>query len=129
MQWTGSPSGQQRAFDVGGTTSFNTAGNVGQNEYTIDGAPVTGTERRVGYVPPIDAVSEFKLETSSFDASYGHTSGATVNVSSRSGTNQFHGSIFDQHWQNRWNATPHFTRLAYEAQVAAGTRNPATRNR
>ncbi len=124
MQWTGSPSGMQRAFDVGGTTSFNTAGNVGQNEYTIDGAPVTGTERRVGYVPPVDAVGEFKLETSSFDASFGHTSGATVNVSSRSGTNQFHGSVFDQHWQNRWNATPHFTRLAYEAQVAAGTKNP-----
>jgi len=124
MQWTGSPSGMQRAFDVGGTTSFNTAGNVGQNEYTIDGAPVTGTERRVGYVPPIDAVGEFKLETSSFDASFGHTSGATINVSSRSGTNQLHGSIFDQHWQNRWNATPHFTRLAYEAQVAAGTKNP-----
>lgn len=122
MQWTGSPSGMQRAFDVGGTTSFNTAGNVGQNEYTIDGAPVTGTERRVGYVPPIDAVGEFKLETSSFDASFGHTAGATVNVSSRSGTNQFHGSVFDQHWQNRWNATPHFTRLAYDAQVAAGTK-------
>jgi hypothetical protein len=122
MQWTGSPSGMQRAFDVAGTTSFNTAGNVGQNEYTLDGAPVTGTNRRVGYVPPLDAVGEFKLETSSFDASYGHTSGATVNVSSRSGTNQLHGSLFDQHWQNRWNATPHFTRLAYESQVAAGTK-------
>lgn len=124
MQWTGTPSGMQRAFDVGGTTSFNTAGAVGQNEYTLDGAPVTGTERRVGYVPPLDAVGEFKLETASFDASFGHTSGATVNVSSRSGTNAFHGSLFDQHWQNRWNATPHFTRLAYEQQVRAGTKQP-----
>lgn len=124
MQWTGTPSGMQRAFDVGGTTSFNTAGNIGQNEYTIDGAPVTGTERRVGYVPPLDAVAEFKLETASFDASFGHTSGATINVSSRSGTNAFHGSLFDQHWQNRWNATPHFTRLAYEAQLRTGRKKP-----
>ena len=124
MQWTGTPSGMQRAFDVGGTTSFNTAGSVGQNEYSIDGAPVTGTERRVGYVPPLDAVAEFKLETATFDASFGHTSGATVNVSSRSGTNTLHGSVFDQHWQNRWNATPHFTRLAYESQVRAGTKKP-----
>jgi hypothetical protein len=124
MQWTGSPSGMQRAFDVGGTTSFNTAGAVDQNEYTIDGAPVTGTERRVGYVPPLDAVGEFKLETASFDASYGHTSGATVNVSSRSGSNAFHGSLFDQHWQNRWNATPHFTRLAYEQQIRDGRKQP-----
>lgn len=124
MQWTGTPSGMQRAFDVGGTTSFNTAGNIGQNEYTIDGAPVTGTERRVGYVPPLDAVGEFRLETASFDASFGHTSGATVNVSSRSGSNTFHGSLFDQHWQNRWNATPHFTRLAYEQQVRTGAKKP-----
>jgi len=124
MQWTGTPSGMQRAFDVGGTSSFNTAGNIGQNEYTLDGAPVTGTERRVGYVPPLDAVAEFKLETASFDASFGHTSGATVNVSSRSGTNSFHGSLFDQHWQNRWNATPHFTRLAYEAQIRRGDKKP-----
>ncbi len=123
MQWTGTPSGMQRAFDVGATTSFNTAGAVGQNEYTLDGAPVTGTERRVGYVPPLDAVGEFRLETASFDASFGHTSGATVNVSSRSGANSFHGSLFDQHWQNRWNATPHFTRLAYEQQVRDGQRS------
>ncbi len=124
MQWTGSPSGMQRAFDVGGTSAFNTAGNIGQNEYALDGAPVTGTERRVGYVPPLDAVAEFKLETASFDASFGHTSGATVNVGSRSGTNAFHGSVFDQHWQNRWNATPHFTRLAYETQLRTGKKKP-----
>lgn len=124
VQWTGAPSGMQRAFDVGGTSAFNTAGNIGQNEYTLDGAPVTGTERRVGYVPPLDAVAEFKLETAPFDASVGHTSGAIVNVGSRSGTNAFRGSLFNQHWQNRWNATPHFTRLAYEAQLRTGAKQP-----
>ncbi len=124
VQWTGTPSGMQRAFDVGATSAFNVAGNIGQNEYALDGAPVTGTERRVAYVPPLDAVAEFKLETAPFDASYGHTSGATVNVSSRSGTNALHGSLFDQHWQNRWNATPHFTRLAYEAQLRTGAKKP-----
>jgi hypothetical protein len=124
IQWTGTPSGMQRAFDVGATSSFNTAGNIGQNEYSFDGAPVTGTERRVAYVPPLDAVAEFKVETAPFDASYGHTSGAVVNVSSRSGTNSVRGSLFDQHWQNRWNATPHFTRLAYEAQLRSGVKKP-----
>ena len=119
MQWTGQPE-YRRPFDNGGTSSFNTAGGVGSNEYTIDGAPATGTGRRVGFVPPSDAVEEFKLETSPFDASYGHTSGATVNVMTKAGTNTWHGSLYDQHWQQRWNATQHFDRLAFEDAVRQG---------
>ncbi|MBM3736629.1 MAG: hypothetical protein FJW39_12665 [Acidobacteria bacterium] len=123
MQWTGQPE-YRRAFDNGGTSSFNTMGGVGSNEYTIDGAPVTGTGRRVGFVPPSDAVEEFRIETSSVDASAGFTSGATVNVMTKPGTNRFHGSLYDQHWQQRWNATPHFTRLAWEDQVRSGRLKP-----
>ncbi|MFN7925211.1 MAG: carboxypeptidase-like regulatory domain-containing protein [Bryobacteraceae bacterium] len=123
MQWTGQPE-YRRAFDNGGTSSFNTAGGVGSNEYTIDGAPVTGTGRRVGFVPPSDAVEEFKLETANFDASAGFTSGATINVMTKPGTNKYHGSLYDQHWQQRWNATPHFTRLAFEDQVRRGSLSP-----
>ncbi len=119
MQWTGQPE-YRRPFDNGGTSAFNTMGGVGSNEYTIDGAPVTGTGRRVGFVPPSDAVEEFKLETTTFDAAYGHTSGATINVMSKSGTNAYHGSLYDQHWQQRWNATPHFTRLAHDDAVRQG---------
>jgi len=119
MQWTGQPE-YRRPFDNGGTSAFNTAGGIGQNEYGIDGATVVGTGRRVGYVPPSDAIAEFKMETANFDASVGHTSGATVNVSTKAGTNDYHGSLYDQHWQQRWNATQHFTRLAWENQVASG---------
>lgn len=125
MQWTGQPE-YRRPFDNGGTSAFNTAGGIGQNEYTMDGMTVTGTGRRVGFVPPADSVSEFKLETSNFDASQGFTSGAAINVVSRSGTNQVHGSVFDQHWQQRWNATPHFTRLQWQDQVASGKISPDT---
>lgn len=125
MQWTGQPE-YRRPFDNGGTSAFNTMGGVGQNEYTIDGMTVTGTGRRVGFTPPADSVGEFKLETSNFDASQGFTSGAAINVSSRSGTNALHGSVFNQHWQQRWNATPFFTREAYDAGVRTGRINPDT---
>jgi hypothetical protein len=128
MQWTGQPE-YRRPFDNAGTSSFNTAGGVGQNEYTIDGMTVTGSGRRVGFVPPADSITEFKLETSNFDASQGFTSGASVNVSSRSGTNAFHGSVFNQHWQQRWNATPFFTRETYDAGVRNGTINPDTKQK
>jgi hypothetical protein len=123
MQWTGQPE-YRRPFDNAGTSSFNTMGGVGQNEYTIDGMTVTGSGRRVGFVPPADSVSEFKLETSNFDASQGFTSGASINVSSRSGTNTLHGSVFNQHWQQRWNATPFFQRESYDAKVRAGQIDP-----
>src|SRR2546427_11425126 len=116
IQWTGQPE-YRRPFDNGGTSSFNANGGVGQNEYSMDGMSVTGTGRRVGFVPPADSITEFKLETSNFDASQGFTSGAAINVVSKSGTNQLHGALFDQHWQQRWNATPHFTRLRWEDQV------------
>ncbi len=125
MQWTGQPE-YRRPFDNGGTSSFNTMGGVGQNEYTIDGMTVTGTGRRVGYTPPADSITEFKLETSNFDASQGFTSGAAINVSSRSGSNTLHGSVFNQHWQQRWNATGHFARENWNAAVAAGRISPDT---
>ncbi|MFN7938631.1 MAG: TonB-dependent receptor [Bryobacteraceae bacterium] len=125
MQWTGQPE-YRRPFDNAGTSSFNTMGGVGQNEYTIDGMTVTGTGRRVGYVPPADSITEFKLETSNFDASQGFTSGAAINVSSRSGSNRLSGSVFNQHWQQRWNATGHFARENWNAGVAAGRISPDT---
>jgi len=120
MMWTGQPE-YRRPFDNGGTSAFATAGGVGQNEYTIDGMTVTGSGRRVGFTPPSDSITEFKLETSNFDASQGFTSGAAINVSSRSGSNTLHGALFDQHWQQRWNATPFFTREPFDAGVRSGT--------
>ncbi|MBM3812027.1 MAG: carboxypeptidase regulatory-like domain-containing protein [Acidimicrobiia bacterium] len=125
MQWTGQPE-YRRPFDNGGTSAFNTMGGVGQNEYTIDGMTVTGTNRRVGFVPPADSITEFKLETSNFDASQGFTSGAAINVVSRSGSNKLSGSLFNQHWQQRWNATGHFARENWNQAVAAGRISPDT---
>ncbi len=120
MQWVGRPD-YRRPFDNGGTSDFRTMGDAGRNEYTIDGASnMRGSD--VAFVPPADAVEEFKLELSAFDASYGHTAGATINVMTKAGTNQLHGSVYDQHWQKRWNATQHFQRLAFEDAVRKGTR-------
>jgi len=123
MQWTGAPDANRTLWSGGGTSAFNTAGGVGQNEYSIDGAPNTGTSRRVAFIAPSDAVGEFRLETANFDASFGRTSGATVNLTTKSGTNQYHGTVYNQHWQQRWNATPHFTRLAWEDAVRRGTKS------
>ena len=46
-------------------------------------------------VPNPDAIQEFKIQTSSYDAGYGRNPGANVNVVTKSGTNEFHGSLFE----------------------------------
>ena len=80
-----------RAFDNGGTSGIVSDGASGGNEFTLDGTPNMANGRRVAFVPPAGAVSEFKVETASFDAQQGHTAGATVNVAIKSGTNNLKG--------------------------------------
>ena len=80
-----------RPFDNGGTSDFTADGGPGRNEFTLDGSPNMANGRRVAFVPPAGAVQEFKVETATFDAQQGHTAGATVNVTLKSGTNKIKG--------------------------------------
>lgn len=91
-----------RVFDNGWTTSFAIDG-AGSNthEVTLDGASNTtrlggagGGRNTVAYTPPADMVEEFKVQTASFDASVGYTSGAVINMSVRSGTRDLHGTAY-----------------------------------
>ena len=89
-----------------GTTliAVNGAGTA-QNTFLQDGVVInnwfsfnTGVEGvSVGgfAIPNPDAISEFKIQTSSYDAGYGRNPGANVNVVTKSGTNSFHGSAFE----------------------------------
>jgi hypothetical protein len=47
------------------------------------------------FVPPVDATQEFRVQTNTFSAEFGRTSGAVVSMSIKSGTNQFHGSAYE----------------------------------
>ncbi|MFN0087101.1 MAG: carboxypeptidase regulatory-like domain-containing protein, partial [Blastocatellia bacterium] len=87
-----------RPFDNAGTSSIVADGAPGRNEFTLDGVPNMasgGGLGRVAFVPPADAVQEFKVETSSYDGQTAHTAGATVNVTLKSGTNGLHGTIYE----------------------------------
>jgi hypothetical protein len=81
-----------RPFDNAGTSGITVGGAQGGNEFSLDGSPNMANGRRVAFVPPAGAVQEFKVETASFDAASGHTAGATVNVTLKSGTNSLRGS-------------------------------------
>ncbi len=76
--------------------STDGSGNYG-NSFTIDGVANVysdGTSPRVAFSPPQASLSEFKVQTSSFDAAIGRTAGALVNVSTKGGTNDLHGSAW-----------------------------------
>jgi hypothetical protein len=117
IQWTGQPNYLGLHSNVG-ASGVNAAGGVGGTEYSLDGVPNTGNSRRVAYLPYTDTVEEIKVETASFDASKGHSSGANVSMLTKSGTNQFHGSGTWQYWNQQWNATQSTTNAAYYGRIA-----------
>src|SRR5437867_1474755 len=75
------------------------------NQVTVDGADnintATGSQRAT---PPQEAVQEFRVVNNSFGAEYGRALGGIVNIVTKSGTNTFHGSVYDYFQNNALNA-------------------------
>jgi hypothetical protein len=87
------------------TTSQVGGGLAQQNGVLIDGAESRGaTESGQAYSVPIEAIAEFKLETSNFNAQYGRTAGGVAILSTKSGTNDLHGAAWDFLRNNHLNA-------------------------
>ena len=71
------------------------------NEIMVDGLPTTNpSDQTYTLTPSPDAVQEFKVLTTPFSAEYGHTGGGIMMLTSKSGTNQYHGSAYD-YFRNR----------------------------
>lgn len=101
VQLTNTPGGALRSFDNGAINAYSFNGGVsGINEYQLDGVPndaILVNQSQVldsAYTPPIEAVREFKLMTSTYDAQYGRTGGGIVGVELKSGANALHGAAF-----------------------------------
>src|SRR5258706_8812284 len=85
-----------RPFDNAGPSGFSMGGAPAQtNELLVNGVPDNTRNGRVAYNPPVDTVSEVKVEVFQTDAAYGHTGGGTVNVVMKGGTNAFHGTAYE----------------------------------
>ena len=110
MQYTPAlASRSNRPFDNGGMDNFQiSGGRAFTNEFLLDGVPNTGTEttqpNNLSFVPSPDATAEFKVQTSIYDAQYGRTGGGVVNVVLKSGTNQFHGAVYEYYRDEKLNA-------------------------
>lgn len=84
-----------------GGTNFVSNGSRGASaDILMDGASITNFEPNGGvtqatYTPSPEAVEEFKVQQTNFSAEYGFSGGSVVNMVTRSGTNNFHGSAYD----------------------------------
>ncbi|NOT47914.1 MAG: carboxypeptidase regulatory-like domain-containing protein, partial [Acidobacteria bacterium] len=66
------------------------------NAFLVDGISVDETiDNRIGLKPNVDAIAEFKVETSNTSAEFGNVAGAVVNATIKSGTNKFRGNVFE----------------------------------
>jgi hypothetical protein len=80
-----------------GSFAFNTAGNREDTvNFMINGINLNDqVQNQITFQPSINTVSEFKVDNSTLSAEYGRSSGAVVNIATRSGTNDLHGELFE----------------------------------
>jgi Carboxypeptidase regulatory-like domain/TonB dependent receptor len=93
-------SGQQHAFTVregAGGISPSVNGQRGQqNNFTMDGVLNNATYTDTWAIsPPPDALQEFNVQSHITDAQFSISSGANINIATRSGTNEFHGALWE----------------------------------
>jgi hypothetical protein len=120
---TGANANVNNATTIGkGTQDISVNGaDPGNNNYQMDGVSIvntsnTGSAKDCGIytgigIPNPDAIQEFKIQTSTYDASYGGHPGGNVNVVTRSGSNQFHGSVWEFFRNTDLNANSFFDNL------------------
>ena len=104
-----------------GGINFNSNGSRNATaDVLIDGASATNFDQNSGiqnvlYTPSVDSVEEFKVQQTNFTAEYGFAGGTIINVVTRSGSNQFHGSVYEffrnsvldaNDWFNNANSQP-----------------------
>ncbi|HEY3839437.1 MAG TPA: carboxypeptidase-like regulatory domain-containing protein [Bryobacteraceae bacterium] len=87
--------GPVRPFDNGAPNEISIGGAPSNhNEVLLNGAPNAGQTNQMAYSPVQDAVTEVRVNLFDMDAAYGHTMGGTINVVTKSGTNDIHGAAW-----------------------------------
>jgi hypothetical protein len=96
----------------GGQFSVNGMRDV-YNDYILDGVSfkdwIHGTN---GMNPSVDAIQEFRTQTSNYTAEFGANAGGVINLVTKSGTNQFHGTAYEFHRNDKFDANNFFSNRA-----------------
>lgn len=128
--------GQGTVGDHGSSGVFETKLSGGQNfgsEILLDGVSVQRSDSGTAFdqtAPSVEALTEFKVTTATPTAQYGHTSGGVESFTTKSGTNGFHGSVFELFRNealdaNSWNTNFDNEKIK-QSNVGCPTTNPCT---
>jgi len=120
-----------RYTEQGGGTSFGRTGGINvhgaralQNNFLLDGVDNNSISENVQELttqvsrPSVDAIQEFKVVTSPYSAEYGRSPGAAVSVSTKSGTNGFHGTAYEYFRNDKMDTNDFFSLRAGAAKPA-----------
>ena len=103
-------------YDVGGNSFLSVGGGRRYAvEFAMNGVPNSapgGTfSGFLAYTPPADSTQEFQVVTNGLDAQYGRNGSSLISVTTKSGTNEFHGSLYDYIQNDKLNANSFFNNL------------------
>lgn len=107
-----------------GSFGINTAGQrEDTTNWLVNGINLNdNVQNQITFQPPIDTLAEYKIDNSTFPAQYGRNAGAIVNLATRSGTNDYHGELFEFFRNNALDARNFFN------FASAGPQAPFKRN-
>src|SRR5229473_3058227 len=107
MSTVGSSNTVVYGSDRAGAVSVN-GGRGRSNNFSVNGGDANDQFVNLPTVQPSpDSIEEFRVLTNTFDAEYGRNSGSVVNVVTKSGTNQFHGNVYEFFRNTKLNANPY----------------------
>jgi len=95
-----------RGWSNDGASQYYVNGGRGttSNNFQLDGMPNGKTGGDISFIPPMDSVQEFRVQTNAYDASIGRQAGATINMETRSGGKRYHGVLYEYNQNNFLNA-------------------------
>ena len=117
------------AFGRGTTTVVAAGTTSSENNFQMDGVEINDRQSSGSFsggiaIPNPDTIGEFKVQTSQYDASYGRNAGANVNVVTKTGSNQFHGSIWEFFRNEALNANGYFLKQQGQARPVLRQNQP-----
>ncbi len=108
--------GEMNPYNSWAANSMELGGGTDKkNDLEVDGSPI-GVGHKASYTPNTDSIQEVNVQQNAVDAEMGHSAGGTISMTLKSGTNDYHGTLFYLGRQPRLNAVTNRTTLVKSAE-------------